>query len=345
MGEGAMLRTGCTGGSNPSREGFGGSYRYLASILESMLDAVIVVKPGGAIHTVNRAALELLGYAEEEIIGQSVGTIFEDDDLKDAGLAQLVHAGAVRDVELTLVAKSGERIPVVFNGSVIWEEDGRLAAVVGVARDIRERKRAEEELQRTMEKLREALGGIIQTVALTVETKDPYTAGHQRRVAQLACAIANEMDLPEEQIEGLRMAGLIHDLGKITVPAEILSKPGRLDDIEYGLIKAHPKIGYDVLKTIDFPWPVAQIVLQHHERTNASGYPQGLRGEEILLEARILAVADVVEAMASFRPYRPARGIDEALEEISRKEKRLYDLDVVAACLQIFTVKGFKFDQ
>ncbi len=207
-----------------------------------------------------------------------------------------------------------------------------------------ERKRAEEGLQHTLAKLREALGGIIQTVALTVETKDPYTAGHQRRVGNLARAIANEMGLSEEQIDGIRMAGLIHDLGKIAIPAEILSTPDRLNDLQWSMIKTHPQGGYDILKTIEFPWPVAQIVLQHHERLDGSGYPAGLSGDEIMLEARIMAVADVVEAMASFRPYRPARGIDKALEEISQNRGIRYDPEVVDACLKLFTEKGFEFE-
>ena len=210
--------------------------------------------------------------------------------------------------------------------------------------EIGERKRAEEELQRTLEKLRQALEGTVQAIALTVETRDPYTAGHQRRVANLARAIATEMGLPEEQIEGIRMATVIHDLGKITVPTDILNKPGRLSEHEFGIIKGHPEVGYDILKTIEFPWPIAQIVLQHHEGMDGSGYPQGLSGEEILLEARIVAVADVVEAMASHRPYRPARGIDEALEEISQNRGVLYDPDVVDVCLTLFTEKGFAFE-
>jgi sensor domain CHASE-containing protein len=199
-----------------------------------------------------------------------------------------------------------------------------------------------EKLQHTTENLRKALGATIQAIALTVEAKDPYTAGHQRRVADLARAIATEMGLSEEPIDGIRMAGAIHDIGKISIPGEILSRPGRLSDIEFGLIKTHPQVGYDILKTIDFPWPVAQIVLQHHERMDGSGYPQGLSGEEIILEARILAVADVVEAMASYRPYRLAHSIKEALEEISQNRGVLYDPEVVDACLRLFIEKGFK---
>jgi len=229
------------------------------------------------------------------------------------------------------------------NVAAIAVQNARLYDAV--QQELNERKWAEEELQHTLEKLREALGGIVQTVALTVEMRDPYTAGHQRRVGNLARAIANEMSLSEERIDGIRMAGLIHDLGKVGIPAEILSKPIGLSDLEYGLIQAHPQIGYDVLKEIEFPWPMAQIVLQHHERMDGSGYPQGLSGEEIVLEARILAIADVVEAMASFRPYRPALGIDKALEEISQNRGILYDPEAADACLKLFSEKGFEFEQ
>jgi putative two-component system response regulator len=207
-----------------------------------------------------------------------------------------------------------------------------------------EREKAEAELRQSFEKLRSAMEGTIQAMALTAEMRDPYIAGHQRRVAQLACAIAKEMGLPEEQIEGIRMAGIIHDIGKIYVPGEILSRPSQLTEIEFSLIKTHAKVGYDILRTIDFPYPVAQIVFQHHERMDGSGYPSGLRGQEILIEARVLGVADVVEAIASHRPYRPALGIDKALEEISQKRGILYDPTVVDACLKLFTEKAFKFE-
>ncbi len=179
----------------------------------------------------------------------------------------------------------------------------------------------------------------------TIEMRDPYTAVHQRRVADLASAIAMEMDLSEDQIHGIRMAGFIHDLGKIYVPIDILNKPGRLTEIEYNLIKTHPRVGYDILKPMGFPWPVAQIVLQHHERMDGSGYPSGLSGEEILLEARILTVSDVVEAMASDRPYKCALGIEKVIEEISKNKGILYDPRVVNACLRLFIEKGFPFDK
>jgi response regulator RpfG family c-di-GMP phosphodiesterase len=186
-------------------------------------------------------------------------------------------------------------------------------------------------------KLQGALEGIIQAMARTVESRDPYTAGHQKRVADLAVAIAIEMNIPKDQIKGIRMGGMIHDLGKISVPAEILSKPSRLTEIEFALIKTHPKVGYDIIADIEFPWPIAQIVLQHHEKMNGSGYPQGLSGEDILLDARILCVADVVEAMASHRPYRAALGIDVALEEISKNKGVFYDPEVVDALFRLKT--------
>ncbi|MEA1970163.1 MAG: response regulator [Thermodesulfobacteriota bacterium] len=194
-------------------------------------------------------------------------------------------------------------------------------------------------------KLREALGGIIHAAAMMVETRDPYTAGHQRRVTDLARTVAKEMGLSQDLIDGIRMAGAVHDLGKLSVPADILSKPGRISEPEFEIIKTHPQVGYDILKEIEFPWPVAEIILQHHERMDGSGYPKGLSGEDILQEARILAVADVVEAMSSHRPYRPALGIDKALEEISQNRSILYDPEVVDITLKIFTEKGFEFSQ
>ncbi len=191
--------------------------------------------------------------------------------------------------------------------------------------------------------LRKAMEGIIRAMSLTVESRDPYTSGHQERVGVLSGAIAEEMGLSGDRIQGIRFAGLIHDLGKISVPAEILSKPTRLTDIEFGLIKIHPQVGYDILKEIEFPWPIADAVHQHHERMNGSGYPQGLSENDIILEARIIAVADVIEAMAFHRPYRAAIGIDKALDEISKNKGVFYDPDVADACLKLFREKKFTF--
>ena len=238
---------------------------------------------------------------------------------------------------------------------------GRIVAVAGVANkptdydesDARqltllmdsvwrmtEQKKAELALTETMERLRKALRETIQAISMTVEARDPYTAGHQRRVADLSAAMAAEIGLPPDAIEGMRMAGLIHDLGKILVPAEILNKASRLTEIEFNLVKTHSQSGYDILKGIEFPWPIARMVLEHHERVDGSGYPNGLTGDALLLESRILAVADVVESMASHRPYRPAIGLEPALEEIVSNRGVLYDPEAVDACVNVFR-KGY----
>jgi HD-GYP domain-containing protein (c-di-GMP phosphodiesterase class II) len=193
------------------------------------------------------------------------------------------------------------------------------------------------------EKLRTSLEESIQAIAATVEMRDPYTAGHQQRVAQLAAAIGREMGLDEERIHGLHLAGIVHDLGKISVPAEILSKPGRLTELELGLVREHARSGHEILKGIDFPWPIARMVLEHHERLDGSGYPQGLKGDAILPESRILTVADVVEAMSSHRPYRPGLGVDRALAEIETNRGRLYDAEAADACLRLFRERRFSF--
>jgi len=204
-------------------------------------------------------------------------------------------------------------------------------------------KLSEQKLQQSYKKLRKTMEDTIYTIGKIAETRDPYTSGHQKNVSQIATFIAQEMKLPKDKIEGIRIASLVHDIGKISIPAEILSKPTKLNEREYSIIKDHSQTGYDILKTIDFPWPVAQIVLQHHERLNGSGYPNKLKGDKILLEAKILGVTDVVEAMSSHRPYRPALGIDKALEEISKNKGILYDPEVVDICLKLFKKKEFKF--
>lgn len=197
----------------------------------------------------------------------------------------------------------------------------------------------EERIEQTLEKLRKALGGTVQAIARTVEARDPYTAGHQRAVAELSLTIAKEMRLSQEQIDAVMMAGQIHDLGKVSIPAEILSKTGKLAEHEFDLIKTHTTVGHEILKDIELPWPVADIVFQHHERMDGSGYPQGLSGEAILVEARIIAVADVVEAMCAHRPYRPALGLEKAVREIEKNKGILYDREVVDACLKVMNKK------
>jgi len=219
----------------------------------------------------------------------------------------------------------------------------RLRRVLRERTNIRERNRAEEDLRDSLKKLRTAMESIVEALVLTLEKKDPYTSGHQKRVATFASAIAEEMGLSQNQIDGVRMAAMIHDIGKNAIPGQILSKPAKLAKLEMKMIKEHPQLGYDILKGIEFPWPVAQMVLQHHERIDGSGYPQGLLGDEIYLGAKILSVADVVEAMASHRPYRAALGLDRAVEEISKNSGILYDPDVVDAGLRLLREKGFEF--
>jgi PAS domain S-box-containing protein/putative nucleotidyltransferase with HDIG domain len=215
---------------------------------------------------------------------------------------------------------------------------------IGALRTRVERERAMEQNRLNTVRMEKALLETIEAIGSALEKRDPYTAGHQRQVAKLAHAIAQEMKLPQEVTEGIYMGCLIHDIGKIYIPAEILSRPGKLTAAEFEIIKCHPQVGYDIIKGIEFPWPVAKMILEHHERMNGSGYPQGLKGDEISLEARILAVADVVEAMASHRPYRPAVGLENALEEISQNRETLYDPQAVDVCLRLFREKGFQFD-
>ncbi len=310
-------------------------------LVENLNDVLYVFDEKGIFTYVSSPAKTLLGYSPEELISRNLQEIVYPEDLPYVqNQFEKILKGHFEPSEYRIIKKSGEIRWVRSSSRSIIREDS-IKGLHGLLTDITERKKAEKESQRTLENLRKAMGGIIQAMAATVETRDPYTAGHQRRVADLGRAIAREMGLADHQIDGIRMAGIVHDLGKISIPAEILSKPTKLSDIEFSLIKTHPQISYDILKDIDFPWPVARTVFQHHERINGSGYPLGLKGEEILLEARILAVADVVEAIASHRPYRPAFGIEAALDQISKKRGVLYDAAVVDACLKLFREKRF----
>lgn len=209
----------------------------------------------------------------------------------------------------------------------------------------REHKQAEEELKTGFEKLQGVLEGIVNVLGTVVEIKDPYTAGHEKCVKKLACAIAREMGFSKDRVEGISIAGRLHDIGKISVPMSTLGKPIQLDETEFSLIKSHPEVGYKILQNIGFRWPIAQVTLQHHERMDGSGYPNGLAGKKILLEARILAVADVVSAMASRRPWRPAHSMDSILEELTQNRGILYDPQVVDSCIKLFVKKGFKFGE
>lgn len=223
-------------------------------------------------------------------------------------------------------------------------KNGRPLKIVGTAQDVTERMLAERKLEETVDQLKKALSGTVDALAITSEIRDPYTSGHEKRVSFLAQAIAGELGLNEADIEKIRITGILHDIGKIYVPTEILSKPGRLTDVEFELVKAHPTLGSEIVGKATFPWPVDMYILQHHERLDGSGYPKGLKGNKISIEARILGVADVVEAMSSHRPYREALGLEKALKEISANKGKLYDLEVVDACIRLFTEKGFNLE-
>jgi len=330
------------------------SENLLSSIIDQSPFSTWIANANGINIRQNAACRKLLGIDRDE---QTVGkyNIFRDPIAKEQGYMKQIEdvfkKGKTARFTIDYDFSKVKQVDVpgathkLLDATIfpIKDASGRVVNAVVQHEDITERKKTREELQHTFEKLRKALGATIQALALTVEVRDAYTAGHQRRVTNLARTIATEMQLSKRHIDGIRTAGAIHDLGKIGVPAEILNKPIPLADIEFALIKIHSVVGYNILKQIKFPWPVAKIVLQHHERMDGSGYPHGLSGENILLEARILAVADVVEAMCSHRPYRPALGIDKALEEISQNRDVLYDPDVVDACLKLFTEKKFRF--
>ncbi|OGP53354.1 MAG: hypothetical protein A2Y65_05570 [Deltaproteobacteria bacterium RBG_13_52_11] len=311
--------------------------RGQALVFENIHDGIIVTDLEGKIIRWNPAAERMFGYYKDEVFRKTLGT-----------LTTRIINGTLRDDrwagEMNFTRKDGTEGVCETTVIPLRDEHGTISTVFGVSRDITERKQGERELQRSYHKLRETLITTVNALASTIEMRDRYTAGHQRRVTMLACAIAEEMGLTEEQFDGIRLAGLVHDIGKITIPAEILNKYGRISATEFNIIKTHPLEGYKVLKEIEFPWPVAQIVLQHHERLDGSGYPQGLKNGGIMLEAKILAVADVVEAMASNRPYRPALGIEAALEEITKNRGVLYDPEVADVCARVFIERGFKLE-
>src|SRR5664280_2372474 len=296
--------------------------------------------------TVNQAFANILGYESPEEVLATIADIphqvYVHPEDRTKILQIIEKEGSVKGYEAEFYKKDGSKTWVSINMRAIRDEGGHLLYYQGIDQDIMEKKNMETERQQNIARLRKSLQATINAMASTVETRDPYTAGHQLRVADLARSIAAEMHLNKDQIDSIRMASSIHDIGKIALPAEILSKPTKLTALEFSLIKTHSQSGYDILKDIDFPWPVARIVLEHHERMNGSGYPNGLTGDNLLMESRILSVADVVESMGSHRPYRPSLGIEAALEEIEKNRGTLYDNTVTDACLRLFREKGYQ---
>lgn len=314
--------------------------RWLSTILRSIGDGVVVTDQSDRVSFMNAVAEHLTGWTQSDILDKPVGGFLQIQGKPAPG----EDPADVTVNESLLTTKDGASIPIEQSISPIHGEKMDIFGHIYIFRDIRRRKKAEEELRESYARHQKALAGSIQAIGLTIEMRDPYTAGHQHRVSKLSQAIAGEMGLDNTRIEGVKMAGDIHDIGKIYVPAEILSKPGKLSEIEMSIIRTHSQVGYDILKNIEFPWPISQIVYQHHERQDGTGYPNKLKGDEILLEARIISVADVVEAMSSHRPYRPAPGIEKALAEIQRGRGVQYDSVVVDACFRLFQEKSFVFD-
>ena len=313
-------------------------YRILA---ENAKDGIYILASQG-FEYVNPALEKIFGYSANDILGKNMDNM------------ALIHPEDVEKVKKERIARNSNKDKTSRFSFRIISQDGRVrhtevntvalpgdrTKVLGILRDVSDWINVENALKENILQMENMVWGTVQALAQATETRDPYTSGHQNRVARLALAIAEQLGLEEKKIDGIRMSGLVHDIGKIQVPAEILGKPGKLTETEFNLIKVHPQVGYDILKTIEFPFPVARTVLQHHERMDGSGYPFGLKGEQILLEARILAVSDVVEAMASYRPYRPALGIEKALEEILGNKGTLYDADVVKACIRVFQTRS-----
>jgi PAS domain S-box-containing protein/putative nucleotidyltransferase with HDIG domain len=321
------------------------SQQKFASIFKDNPEAIVYVDEQGNILDINSRFFELFGYSLKEIRGKNINSgiihppdkIIEGKDLDNKALFK----GYI-NFETIRKKKDGTLFPVSISSSPIIV-NGQHRGMIGIFMDITNRKITEEQLEQSVKRVQKTMKDSIYTLSRVIEARDPYTAGHQQEVSKLAVALAKDMGLPQDRIEGIKITALIHDIGKINVPVEVLSKPGKLSEMEFGLIKNHSQKGYEILKAIDFPWPVAEIVLQHHEKMNGSGYPRGLKGDEILLEAKIICIADVVEAISSHRPYRPALGIDAALNEINKNKGILYDTELVDTCLKLFKEKGFKF--
>jgi len=313
------------------------SEQRFRSLVEAAFDGVIIHADGVVLDADSKVA-RMLGYEPGELVGAEVLDLIAPESREM--IAARIGTDEGERHEAWGLRKDGTAFP--FEAcSRQAQYRGQTVRMVAI-RDLSQRKQTEAELERSLAQLRRTMEGVVSVLASTVESRDPHTAGHQRRTTELACAIGQAMGLPADRIEGLRMAASVHDLGKLSVPAEILSRPGKISDLEMDIIRRHPQTGSEVLSGVEFPWPIAQAVLQHHERFDGSGYPGRLAGDEVMIEARIIAVADVVEAMASHRPYRPALGIEAALAEISQQRDKRYDPQVVDACLRLFREDGFQ---
>lgn len=322
------------------------SAEWLHLLVESALDAVITMDSGGRIIAFNPAAENMFCSNRKEVIGKSVSDILIPPRLKqshDTGLHRLLSTGEQKiigkRIQTTAMRAGGNEFPVELE--VVTVRQSNNPVFMAYIRDISERVRATREKVETFTKVQKTLLQTVLAVSRALEIRDPYTAGHQKRVAHLAAAIATELGLAGKRLDGIYLGALIHDIGKIAIPAEILSRPGKLLEEDEYYLKTHCLKGYEILEPIDFPWPVAEIAFQHHEHIDGSGYPQGLTGSDILLEAKIVSIADVVEAQTSHRPYRPAASLEGALKSIYSKSGIWYDKKAVSACLSLFE-RGYK---
>ena len=317
------------------------NYREL---IENLGEGVGIVDPEERFVFANPAFDLIFGVKVGELVGKRLAEFTDPGTLKAVQQeTERRSRGERGKYEIEIINPDGRKRQIQVSATPKFV-GGQFIGTLAIIHDITDRKLALEELTQSYQRLNRAMDQTINALATTVGKRDPYTSSHQQRVTQLVIAIARELGLPENQISGIRVAGILHDIGKIYVPSEILSKPTSLTEAEFNIIRTHSQAGFEILMGVEFPWPIAQIVLQHHERLDGSGYPQGLRSEQILLEAKILTVADVVEALSSDRPYRPAFGIETALNEVANNKGKFYDPTVVDACLSIFQEKKFKFE-
>lgn len=315
-------------------------------IFNAVSDGLIITDRHFNILFVNRAFSAISGIDASGLIGKKCHDVFSSAlcFTPDCPLARLRSTGEQLVFEDETHCKNGKQAPWIVTTTAYPDASGAIGGCVERFTDASAFRRVKQALNRSHDRLRKNMGAIIQAMSTTIEKRDPYTAGHQRRVAKLCRAIATRLDFSWERIQGLRMAAAIHDLGKINIPSAILNKPGPISKHELAIIQMHPTTAYEILKDIQFPWPLAETIYQHHERLDGSGYPRQLKGDRILLEARILAVADVVESIASFRPYRPQLGLEAALAEIQTYEGVLYDASVVEICKALISRQGFDFE-
>jgi PAS domain S-box-containing protein/putative nucleotidyltransferase with HDIG domain len=311
------------------------SERLTAVTLRCLGEGLMTTDEAGKVLFVNPAAETLLGMTAETLVGRPLESVYRATPVEADGPGGRETA--------TLHCRDGRDVPVEQTTSPIFDNRGQSLGTVLVFRDVSHRREVEQALRNSVAHLRCVLAETVNALTVTSEKRDPFTAGHQQRVATLATALARRLGLSEEECEGVRVAGLVHDIGKIHVPSEILAKPEALNAMEMGIVRDHSSVGHEILKDIPFPWPVARMVLEHHERLDGSGYPHGLKGRDTLLASRILAVADVMEAMNSHRPYRAALGHQAALDEIRSGRDRLYDPDVTDACLELFLKDDYRF--